>query len=36
MAFAKFPVDQDLFDEIIDDLLLIFIDPACSEQDEES
>ena len=36
MASAKFLVDQDLFGEIIDDLLLISIDPTCSEQDKES
>ena len=39
LAFAEFLVNSDLFGEIIDDLrpmLLIPVDPTCSEQDEES
>jgi|TARA_B100001971_G_C17666741_1_gene275506 hypothetical protein len=36
MAFAKFLVDPDLFGEIIDNLLLIPVDPSSYEQDEES
>ncbi len=39
MAFAELLVHADLFGEIIDDLhpvLLISVDPARCEQDEES
>ncbi len=36
MAFAEFLVHPDLFDEIVNDLLLISVDPADCEQDEEA
>ena len=36
MAFAEFLVHPDLFDEIVNDLLLISVDPAGCEQDEEA
>ena len=36
MAFVEFLVRSDLFDEIVNDLLLIPVDPAGDEQDEES
>jgi len=35
-AFAELLVNPDLFNEIVDDLLLIPVDPAGYEQDEES
>jgi hypothetical protein len=36
IAFAEFLVHPELFDEIVNDLLLIPVDPAGDEQDEES
>ena len=35
-AFEMFLIHPDLFDEIVDDLLLIPVDPACSNEDDES
>jgi hypothetical protein len=36
VIFAEFVVHPDLFEEIVNDLLLILVDPAGCEQDEES
>jgi len=36
MAFAKFLVHPDLFGEIVNDLLLILVNPAGYEQDEKA